>query len=501
MTRLDPTQQRLIETYRKKARHYNVVSRLYPVPGYPQQTLRRRAVRELRLRPGATVVDLACGTGQNFPMIEAAIGPHGRIVGVDLTDAMLAQAHRRIEENGWRNVELVQADAADFAFPAAVDAILSTYALSHLPDCGDVIGNGAAALARDGRCVVLDLKAPDHAPRLLGRLGVALGRPFGSIEEWLARRPWEGIHAAMQEALGDLSWSELCLGTAYLAVGVPRAGRGRRRGSAALLGDQGDLAHAFGRQPIGPQPVGAQQLLQGPLPDLRGDVGGIGGERLGQRCGGRGMRLSAVFLPADDQADPVHSGEHLLDLDQMHGVGVGHQRPLRVGERRAPFKGAGESPAGGERGGDLPQQRLLLGERQHRLKQEHHLERAWRQRRDPRYLEATGEIAGPPARDLDGAGAVVDPEVVATQLPRDEAPRPGDAAAQVQHRDARADARLSRQRQDFAGAHEALLFDELAGRIRPDPGPPEGTHEGSALVLPHAEDASPPERLGGRAER
>ena len=92
MSTVDSTHERLVATYRKKARHYNVTSRLYPVPGYPQQTQRRRAIRALGLRPGHTVVDVACGTGQNFPFLEQAIGPEGRIVGVDLTDAMLAQA-------------------------------------------------------------------------------------------------------------------------------------------------------------------------------------------------------------------------------------------------------------------------------------------------------------------------------------------------------------------------------------------------------------------------
>jgi demethylmenaquinone methyltransferase/2-methoxy-6-polyprenyl-1,4-benzoquinol methylase len=218
MSHLNSAQERLIETYRKKAKHYNIVSRFYPVPGYPQGAQRRRAVQALRLRPGGTVVDLACGTGQNFPLIERAIGPDGRIVGVDLTDAMLAQARRRMERNGWSNISLVQADAADYAFPAEVDAILSTYALSHVPECGDVIARGAEALARGGRWVVLDLKAPDHAPRLPARLGNVLGRRFGSIDEWLARRPWEAVRAAMAEAPGNLSWTELCFGTAFLAA-------------------------------------------------------------------------------------------------------------------------------------------------------------------------------------------------------------------------------------------------------------------------------------------
>lgn len=241
MSQLDATQERMVETYRRKARHYNVVSHLYPVPGYPLGAQRRRAVEALRLRPGGTVVDLACGTGQNFQLIERAVGPAGRIIGVDLTDAMLAQAERRAERNGWRNISLVEADAAEYAFPAEVDAILSTYAFSHLPRCGGVIAHGAEALTRDGRWVVLDLKAPDNAPRLPAQLGIALGRPFGAIEAWYARRPWEGIRAAMEDALDDLSWSELCFGTAFLAAG-----------SLTLFGDQGDLAHASGAQPAAP---------------------------------------------------------------------------------------------------------------------------------------------------------------------------------------------------------------------------------------------------------
>jgi ubiquinone/menaquinone biosynthesis C-methylase UbiE len=216
---MDRTHERLIATYRKKAKHYNVTSRLYPAPGYPQQIFRRRAVRALGLRPGDCVVDVACGTGQNFPLIEQAIGPEGRIVGVDLTDARLAQARQRIESSGWRNVSLVQGDAAAFEFPTGVDAILSTYALSQVPECGEVIAHGAAALAAGRRWVVLDLKAPELAPRWLTRLGLAAARPFASIDEWVERRPWETIRAAMREELVDVSWSDLLFGTAFLAAG------------------------------------------------------------------------------------------------------------------------------------------------------------------------------------------------------------------------------------------------------------------------------------------
>jgi ubiquinone/menaquinone biosynthesis C-methylase UbiE len=216
------SREHLIETYRKKAKHYDLTSRLYPVPGYPQEAYRRRAVRALGLRAGDSVIDIACGTGLNFPLIEQMIGSDGRIIGVDMTDAMLARAQQRIETNGWRNISLVEADAADFDFPTEVDAILSTYALTQVPDCAEVIAHGAAALSGGGGWVVLDLKVPDNTPRWLTQLGTTTLRPFAAVDDWLMRRPWDAIRTAMQEQLGDVAWTELSCGTAFLAAGSAR---------------------------------------------------------------------------------------------------------------------------------------------------------------------------------------------------------------------------------------------------------------------------------------
>lgn len=232
MNRVDATREHLIETYRRKAKHYDLTSRLYPVPGYPQRAQRVRAVRALRLRPGARVIDLACGTGLNFPLIEDGIGPDGRIVGVDLTDAMLAQARERVASSGWNNIDLVQADVVDFAFPTGIDAILCTYALSQIPEWAQVIVRGAAALFGAGGWVVLDLKIPDNTPGWLAQLGTTVIRPFASIDQWSMRRPWEEIRLTMQEELADCSWAELCFGTAFLAAGYRRNANGSGAGTA-----------------------------------------------------------------------------------------------------------------------------------------------------------------------------------------------------------------------------------------------------------------------------
>jgi len=218
------THERLIATYRKKAKHYDVTSRFYPAPGYPQRAQRLRAVQALGLRAGDRVIDIACGTGLNFPLIEEAIGPGGRIVGVDLTDAMLARAQEKVDAHGWSNVILVQSDAVAYDFPAGVNGIMSTYAMTQVPECAEVIAHGAAALAAGGRWAVLDLKVPDKTPGFISQFGTASVRPFASIDQWVTRRPWDVIRDAMQEELTDPSWTELFFGTAFLATGIRDSG-------------------------------------------------------------------------------------------------------------------------------------------------------------------------------------------------------------------------------------------------------------------------------------
>jgi demethylmenaquinone methyltransferase/2-methoxy-6-polyprenyl-1,4-benzoquinol methylase len=215
----DRARNHLIATYRRNAKHYDLTSRIYPVPGYPQRAHRRRAVQALGLQPGDSVIEIGCGTGLNFPLIEQEIGPDGRIVGVDISDSMLVQAQRRIETNGWSNIDLVQTDAAEYEFPSPINGILATYAHSLLPDPGHIIAHGAAALAAGGRWVVLDLKIPDGAPRWLTRLGIALLGRATALEEWTVLRPWEAIRLAMQDTLTDACWTDLLFGTEYLAVG------------------------------------------------------------------------------------------------------------------------------------------------------------------------------------------------------------------------------------------------------------------------------------------
>jgi ubiquinone/menaquinone biosynthesis C-methylase UbiE len=93
---------------------------------------RTQALARLPDLSGATLLDLACGTGQNFPLLAERIGAQGTIIGVDISSGMLRRARRRVKRTGLTNVSLVEMNATqpDFSARPAVDFILCAYAFT-----------------------------------------------------------------------------------------------------------------------------------------------------------------------------------------------------------------------------------------------------------------------------------------------------------------------------------------------------------------------------------
>jgi demethylmenaquinone methyltransferase/2-methoxy-6-polyprenyl-1,4-benzoquinol methylase len=86
--------------------------------------VRQRAVELLKLQEGDRVLDMSCGLGGSFPYLVHAVGPSGQVVGVEISPVISVNARRRIEKNGWRNVELIQADARTVHLTGKFDGLL-----------------------------------------------------------------------------------------------------------------------------------------------------------------------------------------------------------------------------------------------------------------------------------------------------------------------------------------------------------------------------------------
>src|SRR5580700_3591081 len=111
---------------------------------------RRRAVRELRLEPGARVIDLGCGTGDLCRLL----GKAGlRAVGVDMAAGMLAKAHT--------SAPLIRADALQLPVgDATVDGAISGFALRNVVDIAACFREAARVIRPGGRAVFLEVSEP-----------------------------------------------------------------------------------------------------------------------------------------------------------------------------------------------------------------------------------------------------------------------------------------------------------------------------------------------------
>jgi ubiquinone/menaquinone biosynthesis C-methylase UbiE len=90
--------------------------------------VRQKAVELLDLREGDRVLDMGCGSGGSFPYLVRAVGQSGHVVGVEISSEISINARRRIQKNGWRNVEVIEAAAQGVHLTGTFDGLLMSAA-------------------------------------------------------------------------------------------------------------------------------------------------------------------------------------------------------------------------------------------------------------------------------------------------------------------------------------------------------------------------------------
>ncbi|MBW2553298.1 MAG: methyltransferase domain-containing protein [Deltaproteobacteria bacterium] len=102
---------------------------------------------------GVTVLDLGCGAGLDSLIAAQRVGPRGRVIGVDFSDAMLARAHQAVAEVGIDNVEFYHSDAEKLPIDNALIDVVMANGIFNLNPERNAIFRELARVVRQGGAV------------------------------------------------------------------------------------------------------------------------------------------------------------------------------------------------------------------------------------------------------------------------------------------------------------------------------------------------------------
>lgn len=121
---------------------------------------RASAADALDLGSGDTVAEMGCGTGANVPELRERVGRDGRVVGLDVTSEMLAQARRHADRTG-PEVAYLRADATRPPVDG-VDAVLATFVAGVFADPAAAVDAWCDCVRPGGRVALLNFQRSGH---------------------------------------------------------------------------------------------------------------------------------------------------------------------------------------------------------------------------------------------------------------------------------------------------------------------------------------------------
>ena len=153
---------RVFGTKEQTRAFYNKISRAYDLLSERSEAPMRKAGMELlRPRPGESILEIGFGTGHSLVSLAKAVGPQGRVFGLDLSDQMAKIAKENLAKAGLLERARIRCgDGAELPYPAGnMDGVFMSFTLElfDTPEIPKVLDECKRVLRPGGRIVVVGM--------------------------------------------------------------------------------------------------------------------------------------------------------------------------------------------------------------------------------------------------------------------------------------------------------------------------------------------------------
>lgn len=158
----EPDILRIFQSKEETKAYYNKIARFYDVLAErSEQPMREKGLRKLDARPGERILEIGFGTGHCLVELARAVGPDGKVFGVDISDEMVRLTSERLRDEGLADrVELVCGDAGELPYEeSSLDGIFTSFTLElfDTPEIPTVLSECRRVLRPGGRLAVVAL--------------------------------------------------------------------------------------------------------------------------------------------------------------------------------------------------------------------------------------------------------------------------------------------------------------------------------------------------------
>jgi len=156
----EPDVQRVLTTHAETRAYYNKIAKFYDLLAeHSEQPMREAGLQMLAVTVGEQVLEIGCGTGHCTVELAMAVGPAGRVFGLDLSDKMIEQTTELLRKRGLTDrAEIRQGDASRLSYPDnSLDAVFMSFTLElfDTPEIPVVLKECLRVLKPGGRIAVV----------------------------------------------------------------------------------------------------------------------------------------------------------------------------------------------------------------------------------------------------------------------------------------------------------------------------------------------------------